>query len=375
MKAGGRLRIALAGGGSGGHLFPGLALAMALGERPVLYGSERKGEAEWVGGDAERVVLDAPLLPARRTDVPRFVVRLAAAVNASVREMRARRPDLVVGLGGYASVAPGMAALLTRRPLLLLEQNAVPGKANRLLARLGGRLAASYPESLGALSDRTRRRARVVGNPVRPGILSGVREPKRFGLAPDRPVLLVMGGSQGATGLNEAVLAAADDFAAQDVSVLHLTGSGADEAARARWRRHGVRAWVAAFTPDVGALYATADLVLSRAGGTTLAEITATGRPSVLVPYPHHADRHQEKNARTLVEAGAATLVREEDLSRERIGCEVLDLISDRARLDAMGSSAAGLGVPDAADRIAGWARELVERKGLERNRLERNWT
>jgi UDP-N-acetylglucosamine--N-acetylmuramyl-(pentapeptide) pyrophosphoryl-undecaprenol N-acetylglucosamine transferase len=357
------MRIALAGGGSGGHLFPGLAVAKALGERPVLYGSERKGEAEWVGEEAERVVLDAPLLPARRKELPRFVVRLARAVGASVREMRARRPDLVVGLGGYASVAPGMAALLTRRPLLLLEQNAVPGKANRLLARLGGRLAAAYPESLAELGDRSRRRARVVGNPVRPGILSGVREPVRFGLAPDRPVLLVMGGSQGATGLNEAVLAAAADFAARDVQVLHLTGSEADEAARRRWARHGVRAWVSAFTPDMGTLYATADLVLSRAGGTTLAEITATGRPSVLVPYPHHADRHQEKNALTMVEVGAAKLVREEDLTPERIRKDVLDLLDDRDRLGEMGAAAAGLGVPDAADRIAGWARELVERK------------
>jgi len=362
MRARGRIRIALAGGGSGGHLFPGLALADALGERPVLYGSERKGEAEWVGRYAERIVLDSPLLPARRKDVPRFVLRLAMAVNASVREMRAWRPHLVVGLGGYASVAPGMAALLTRRPLLLLEQNAVPGKANRLLARLGGRLAASYPESLEALGGRCRRRARVVGNPVRPEILSGVREARRFGLSTDRPVLLVVGGSQGATGLNERVLAAAGDIAARSVQVLHLTGSGADGAARECWRRHGVRAFVSPFARDMGALYATADLVLSRAGGTTLAEIAATGRPSVLVPYPHHADRHQERNARVMVAAGAATLIREEELTRERIGRDVLDLIADRERLGAMGTAAAGLGVPDAADRIAGWARELVER-------------
>ena len=158
MRARGRIRIALAGGGSGGHLFPGLALATALGERPVLYGSERNGEADWVDRDAERIVLDSPLLPARGKDVPRFVFRLARAVLASVREMRAWRPHLVVGLGGYASVAPGMAALLLSRPLLLLEQNAVPGKANRLLARLGGRLAATYPESLFALGGRSRRR-------------------------------------------------------------------------------------------------------------------------------------------------------------------------------------------------------------------------
>ncbi|MEN8150648.1 MAG: UDP-N-acetylglucosamine--N-acetylmuramyl-(pentapeptide) pyrophosphoryl-undecaprenol N-acetylglucosamine transferase [Planctomycetota bacterium] len=365
MRASDRARIALAGGGSGGHLFPGIALAQALGERPVLYGSKRKGEAEWVGADAERVVLDSPLLPASRRDVPRFCVRLARAVHESVREMRARRTDLVVGLGGYASVAPGMAAILTRRPLLLLEQNAVPGKANRLLARLGGRLAASYPESLGALDARARRRARVVGNPVRSGILSGVRKPISFGLHPDRPVLLVVGGSQGATGLNERVLAAAGDIAARGVQVLHLTGSGsrdsgAEETARRNWRDRGVRAWVSAFTSDMGTLYATADLVLSRAGGTTLAELTATGRPSVLVPYPHHADRHQERNARVMVSTGAARIVPEAELTRERFGREVLDLVTDREALGAMAAAAGGLGVPDAADRIATWARELI---------------
>jgi len=360
MRMGNRIHIALAGGGSGGHLFPGIALAKALGDRPVLYGSSRKGEAEWVGEDAERVVLDSPLLPSSRRDVPRFCMRLARAVSASVRELRTRRPDLVVGLGGYASVAPGMAALLTRRPLLLLEQNAVPGKANRFLARLGGRLAASYPESLSALDRRSRRRARVVGNPVRPGILSGVREPLRFGLSPDRPVLLVVGGSQGATGLNERVLAAADDISARGVQVLHLTGSGADDQARRTYGRRGVRAWVSPFSPDMGALYATADLVLSRAGGTTLAEITATGRPSVLVPYPHHADRHQERNAGVMVSTGAARIVTEAELTRDRFGREVLDLVTDREALEAMSTAAAGLGVPDAADRIATWARELV---------------
>jgi UDP-N-acetylglucosamine--N-acetylmuramyl-(pentapeptide) pyrophosphoryl-undecaprenol N-acetylglucosamine transferase len=142
--------------------------------------------------------------------------------------------------------------------------------------------------------------------------------------------------------------------------VLHLTGRDEDETVRRAWREAGVAAWVAPFSPDMGTLYATADLVLSRAGGTTVAELAATGRPSVLVPYPHHADRHQERNARAMVAAGAARLVREEELTRERFRCEVIDLLLDREERVAMGRAAAGLGVPDAADRIAGWARELV---------------
>jgi UDP-N-acetylglucosamine--N-acetylmuramyl-(pentapeptide) pyrophosphoryl-undecaprenol N-acetylglucosamine transferase len=360
------IRIALAGGGSGGHLFPGIALARALlanGERPVLYGSRRRGEASWVGEEAERVVLDSPLLPSRRKEVPGFLLRMTKAVARSVSDFRHRRPDLVVGLGGYASVAPGVAAILTRRPLLLLEQNAVPGKANRFLARLGGRLAATYPESLDCLPGRARRRARVVGNPVREGIADGVRQPSRFGLSPDRPILLVMGGSQGATGLNERVVESAASIAARGVQVIHLAGAGADVSVREALAAAGVRAFVTPFSSEMGTLYATADLVLSRAGGTTLAELTVAGRPSVLVPYPHHADRHQERNAAAMVEAGAARLVREAELDAARFEREVLDLVTDRERRTAMGRAAAGLGVPDAARRVAEWAQELVETK------------
>jgi UDP-N-acetylglucosamine--N-acetylmuramyl-(pentapeptide) pyrophosphoryl-undecaprenol N-acetylglucosamine transferase len=359
-----KMRIALAGGGSGGHLFPGIALAKALldeGDRPVLYGSRRRGEGAWVGEEAERVVLDSPLLPARRKEVPGFLVRMAKAVASSVRELQSRRPDLVVGLGGYASVAPGVAAILTRRPLLLLEQNAVPGKANRLLARLGGRLAATYPESLASLSGSARRRARVVGNPVRFDIARGVRSPERFGLSPDRPILLVTGGSQGATGLNARVVESAAAIAKRSVQVIHLAGAGADAGVREALAAAGVRAFVAPFSDEMGTLYATADLVLSRAGGTTLAELTVAGRPSVLVPYPHHSDRHQERNAAALVAAGAARLVLEEELDAACFEREVLDLVADRERRTAMGRAAAGLGVPDAAERVAEWALELVE--------------
>jgi len=358
-----KARIALAGGGTGGHLFPGLAVARALlGEdgRPVLYGSGRALEAGWVGEGAERVPLDSPLLPSRGRDVPRFLVRLARAVERSLREMRARRPDLVVGLGGYASVAPGIAALLARRPLLLLEQNVVPGKANRLLARLGGRVAASYQESVDLLPKPARVRTRVLGNPLRSDVLAGTRDAERFGLDPRRPVLLGMGGSQGAAGLNSRLAGAAVSLGRGGIQVIHLTGLRDEAAARAAYARAGVRAYVTAFSPLMGTLYRTADLVLCRAGGTTVAEVAALGRPSVLVPYPHHADRHQERNARVLMAVGAARIIREEDLTPERIGSEIVGLLGNADALARMGRAAAGVGVPDAAERVARWAVELM---------------
>lgn len=356
--------MALAGGGSGGHLFPGLALCRSLvaeGERPLLYGSGRSGETTWVGEAAEAVAIDAPRLPTRRGDVPRFVLRLARAVGVSLREMRTRRPDLVVGLGGFASVGPGIAALLSRRPLLLLEQNAVPGRANRLLARLGGRIAATYPESVAGLPVRARTRARVVGNPVRPELLAGRRNAASFGLSPDRPVLLVTGGSQGAEGLNRRILAAAEEIAAAGAQVIHLSGPRDEARARESWGRAGVDAFVAGFTTRMGDAYRTADLVLSRAGGTTLAELSALGRPSVLVPYPHHADRHQKQNARVLERAGAAEVVREEELDPERVRTSVANRLRDAKALAAMGRAAASLAVPDAAARAAAFAREVLE--------------
>jgi UDP-N-acetylglucosamine--N-acetylmuramyl-(pentapeptide) pyrophosphoryl-undecaprenol N-acetylglucosamine transferase len=367
VKAPRSTRVALAGGGSGGHLFPGLAVARAIqrdGGRPVLYGSTKAGEAGWVGTDAERVPLDSPLLPKDRREVPRFLLRLAGAVERSIRDLRARRPDLVVGLGGYASVAPGIAALLLGKPLLLLEQNVVPGKANRLLSLLGGRMAASFPESIRRLPAPSRRRARVLGNPVRPSVMEGRRDPAAFGLSPDSPILLVMGGSQGAAGVNDAVAEAAGVLARRGVQALHLSGPRDEESLRAAYREAGAAACVKAFQEDMGTAYATADLILCRSGGTTLAELTARARPSVLVPYPHHRDHHQEMNARVLADAGAARIVPEADLDPERFEREVVDLIVDRESLSAMERAAASLGVPDAADRVARWAADLIARGG-----------
>ncbi|MCU0725117.1 MAG: UDP-N-acetylglucosamine--N-acetylmuramyl-(pentapeptide) pyrophosphoryl-undecaprenol N-acetylglucosamine transferase [Planctomycetes bacterium] len=359
--------LALAGGGTGGHLFPGIAVAKSYlppGDRPLLFGSGRALESRWVGEAAEAIALDAPNLPGRLADVPRYVLRLARAMAGSLRILGARRARLVVGLGGFASVAPGLAALASRRPLLLLEQNAVPGKANRLLSALGGRVAASFADALPKLSPGARRRARVLGNPVRPEVLAGRRDPARYGLAPDRPTLLVTGGSQGAGALNRALLTAGEELSRAGVQVLALTGVADEEPVRERLRASGVRAFVAAFRPDMGDLYRTADLVLARAGGTTLAELAVLGRPSILVPYAHHGDRHQDRNAEVFARAGAARIVPEGELTGARLAREATDLLGSADVLGTMAAAALSLGVPDAAERVAGWAKELVAGRG-----------
>ena len=363
MRAPGQVRIALAGGGSGGHLFPGLALAGRLlpeGGRPLLYGSGKASEGEWVGRNADPVPVDAPMLPRRRKDLPAFMARMARAINRSLSEMRVRRPDLVVGLGGYASVAPGVAALVSGCPLLLLEQNVVPGKANLLLSRLGGRMAATFPASISHLTPSARARARVLGNPVRAELLTRRRSPREFGLDPARPVVLVMGGSQGAMSLNSRVAEAMGAFALRRVQVLWLAGGRDETMARAAMDCAGVRGWVRSFSADMGTLYRTADLVLCRAGGTTVAELAALGKPSVLVPDPHHKDMHQEYNARALVAAGAAKIVPEAELTNERIAVEVVELARNRATLAEMGRAARAAAVPDAAEKVARFAAEMI---------------
>jgi len=357
------VRIALAGGGSGGHLFPGLALARTLlpeGGKPLLYGSGKAAETEWVGREALPIRVDAPMLPGSRKDLPGFLSRMAKAIHHSLAEMRVRRPDLVVGLGGYASVAPGVAALMSGCPLLLLEQNAVPGKANLLLSRLGGTMAATFPGSISHLNRAARARARVLGNPARPELFLGERDAAKFGLSPARPILLVMGGSQGAQGLNCRVAAALGEFAVRGVQILWLAGTEDEAMAREALCRAGVTGWVRAFSADMGTIYRTADLVLCRAGGTTVAELSALGRPSVLVPYPHHKDMHQEYNARALVRAGAARIIPEGELTPERIGAWVAELAIDGPTLGGMATAACAVAVPDAADQVARFASELI---------------
>ncbi len=366
MRPADGLRVALAGGGTGGHLFPGLAVARRLsgGERPLLFGSGKSQEREWVGESAQAVALDAPMLPRGVRDLPRFAVRLGGALAASLRVLRGRRPDLVVGLGGYASVAPGIAALLTGRPLLLLEQNAVLGKANRLLSLLGGRVAASFGAALEGLPGRARGRARVLGNPLRPEILAGRGDHGRFGLSPARPVVLVTGGSQGAEVLNRRFVEAAPALARTGVQVLHLTGTRDEAAVREAYGAAGVAAFTRAFSRDMGTLLATADLVVCRAGGTTLAELAARGRPAVLVPFPHHGDRHQERNAAVFAAAGAARVVPENEFTAEAVERIVVALARDPVALRRMGAAASSLGVPDAAERVAAFAREIAGRCG-----------
>lgn len=374
IRAVGIPTVLLAGGGTGGHLFPGVAVAEALarrvpGARALLAITERDAvSAHGAACPLEKVRVDSPRRPGGPVGVPAFGARMAGAIARSLLLLRDERVTTVVGLGGYGSVAPVLAARLAGLPTLLLEQNAVPGRATRLLSRFASVTAASFP---GIASLGVRSRVEHTGNPLRGGVLATRPAHEELGLVPGVPVLAVLGGSLGAQGVSRGFAAALptllDRLGSYEAPVLdaglrrvgspfqviHATGSEAETAQLLRtYRASGVRACVRPFFTDMAAVYGTADAVLCRAGGTTVAELAAVGLPAVFVPYPHHADGHQRENARALVEHGAAVLLEESEMTPDAVADEVAPLLLDAALRRRRARAARRLGRPDAADRV-----------------------
>jgi UDP-N-acetylglucosamine--N-acetylmuramyl-(pentapeptide) pyrophosphoryl-undecaprenol N-acetylglucosamine transferase len=275
---------------------------------------------------------------------------LAAAATA-LRVLWRRRPDVVMGGGGFVAGPAGLAAVLGRIPLVLTEADSHLGLANRLLAGRARRICLAFP-----IAGREGERYPVTGRPVPAAVLAADRgrARERFGISPEARCLLVMGGSQGARSINECAIAALAERAGRDFDVVHVSGRRDFETLSERLAAapHHERYTLLAYEPDLGDCLAACDLVLSRSGGSIF-ELTATGRPAVLVPYPHAAAGHQESNAVWMAEAGAATVIRDEELGAETLVAEVGALMQDDQRLAAMASASAALAKPDAARRIA----------------------
>ncbi len=353
-------RIIVAGGGTGGHLFPGLAVVEELSRRvPGL-------EVVWVGtqrGIEARVIPQrglrfealevTPLKGRSPVELARSVGRLPGAAWHARALVRAVKPDLVLGVGGYASGPLLAAAVLVGVPTAVLEQNAHVGLTNRLLARFVGRAYLSFPETAALFGDV---RARMFGNPVRRDFVDVSRraltDPEGFE-ARARHVL-VLGGSQGARALDENVPAALAQAGVtrRGLQIVHQASPANVDAVRARYAALGVEATVVPFLDDMARAYASAALVVARAGATTLAELCAIGRPSILVPFPLAADDHQTRNAASLVRDGAAVLLPQSELTPERLAGALTALLDDDARRLAMAAAARRRGFPDAAAAI-----------------------
>lgn len=346
-------RVCLVSSGTGGHLWPALVLGEALRERghdTVLITEGRRVEVELMQRAGTRAIGSfAQTLDVRGGPLG-GVAGIARGAFDARRMLQAQDADAVVCTGGRTSVAAGLAGRSLRLPLALLEQNAVAGRANRLLARFADRVYLGLPPV------RDLPRGMVTGTPLRPEFRSVDRAQARrkLGLRDEVPMVLVTGGSQGAGVLN-AIVPDALCAVGGPLQVVHLAGPDHDDDVRRRYAPGldgGVDAVVRSLSLDMADLYAAADLAICRGGGCTVSELIATGRPALIVPYPHHRDRQQLHNARVLARVGAARIVQQRDFDLKRVAREVRELLGDPAELKEMGRRAAGLQAHDACARI-----------------------
>ncbi len=343
--------VLIMAGGTGGHIFPGLAVADCLRAQGV--------PVVWLGAAGG---METKVVPAHRIELHTVAVgglrgkgirtRLLAplmllrALFASLAVLRKVKPRSVLSMGGYVAGPGGLAAWLLRCPLLVHEQNRVAGFTNRKLAGFAKRVLAGFADALP--------QAEWVGNPVRAVIASLAAPAQRMAARSGRPRLLVLGGSLGARALNLAVpQALAQLTPAQRPEVVHQCGTRGLDEAREAYAKAGFEAQVVAFIDDMAASYGWADLAVCRAGALTLAELTAAGLGAVLVPFPHAVDDHQTRNAEVLVAVGAAVVMQESELDVQILAQRLESLLGDRRRLQAMAEAARTLAKPDAAQVIA----------------------
>jgi len=364
----------IACGGTGGHLFPGVAVARALKEMGVeaqlLVSSKAVDEigAGWVPGVE---VVRLPVLPFTRRGLGRSVWALCKSVRVCAGLFRRRRPCAVLAMGGFASAPAVVCARLMGIPVFLHEANAVPGRANRLFSRFAREVFVYFPEAAARLKNRA---VSVSGMPVR-GEFDGVdrdRCCKVLGLDAQLPVLLVMGGSQGARPLNGLMEKAVGLLAAAapELQYVHLTGAHDVELMRRAYEKHGARAVVEAFFREMWVVLGAATLAVTRAGASSLAEQAAVRLPAILIPFPFAADDHQYHNARAFEQTGAGCVLRQSDATPETVARLVLDLLRDRRRLELMRQALGKWHVKDASARIANALAVLAGRAGDGRSRV-----
>jgi len=357
------LSILIAGGGTGGHLYPGIAVARELMARVpdatvTFVGTAAGIESRVVPreGFTLEVIRSAGLKGKSLASVARGMSLLPASAIDAWRVISRHRPSVVLGVGGYSSGPVVALATVRGVPTLLMEQNAVPGLTNRLLSSLVSAAAVTYSESVSFFG----RKAFVSGNPVRPEFFEDAYEQPSS--PPGAARVLVFGGSQGAHAINMAMVEAAARLAAATpaVAITHQTGERDLEVVRDGYRRVGLEARVEPFLFAMDREMKSADVVVCRSGATTLAELTAARRASILVPFPAATDDHQRRNAEALVKQGAARMVEQRELNGDRLSAEILALIADAEQRRRIAEAAGRLARPDAARVIVDKVLELA---------------
>jgi UDP-N-acetylglucosamine--N-acetylmuramyl-(pentapeptide) pyrophosphoryl-undecaprenol N-acetylglucosamine transferase len=354
------MRVLIAGGGTGGHVIPALAVARELTARheaEVLFvGTARGMENRLVpqAGFTLALVQVGALKNVSLAVRLRTLFDLPRAILQAGKIIRRFRPDVVIGVGGYAS-GPGMAAaLLSRIPALAFEPNLIPGFANRIVGSWVSAGAVHFEQT-----KKYFRNARVVGVPVRPEFFSVAAPPIHA-----NPTILVFGGSQGARAINQVVPAAVAELQGRvpGLRVIHQTGERDQSQVQAAYANSGIPAEVSAFIDNMPQAFAGADLLICRSGASTVAEVTAAGKPAIFVPFPRAADDHQRRNAEAIADAGAAVLIPESELTPQKLADTVADLLAHPTRLREMAEKARALSHRDAAAQVAEMAVRLVSR-------------
>ncbi len=358
------LRLTIAGGGTGGHVFPGIAIVEEVSSRINTaiqwIGTGRPVEVEALSHREwdYHVLKVRPISGTSLSNVAASLFHLPVPIMKAVGILRSFRPHAVVGLGGYVSGPVVIAAWLLGIPAILHEQNLIPGLANRIASRFANLICVSFDETLSYFPEE---KAVVTGNPVRPSLLSAKTSP------PSQDVyrILVMGGSQGARGINTLASSALAVVAQSGVpiEVLHQSGQMDIDEVKQKYGGSSIKAEVVPFIKDMGSAYSWADIVICRAGASTIAELTVLGKPSILIPFPAAAGDHQEKNARALEAQGAAICCREEETGAVRFASLLQELFSHPDRLKKMGVNAKKMGRAGATSEIASIILRTVEKE------------
>ena len=360
------LRVVIAGGGTGGHLYPGVAVARELLARQADAQISFAGTAQGIEarvlpreGFALDLIHSGGLKGKSIADRARGVWLLPRSLGDAWRVVASRRPNLVIGVGGYSSGPVVLMAAMRGIPTMVLEQNAVPGLTNRLLARFVRAAAVTFESTRAFFGAK----AFVSGNPVRPEFFESVGLSTEAGADAESSIarVLIFGGSQGAHAVNVAMVEAAAELAAGPaLRITHQTGERDVAMVRAAYRHAGIAADVEPFLYDMGQRLRQADLIVCRAGATTLAEITTAGKAAILIPLPTAADDHQRRNAEALAAAGAADMLLQSDVTGHVLAQRILALAGDEGARARMAKAARALARPDAAKVIVDRALELI---------------
>jgi UDP-N-acetylglucosamine--N-acetylmuramyl-(pentapeptide) pyrophosphoryl-undecaprenol N-acetylglucosamine transferase len=358
------MNVAIACGGTGGHLFPGIAVAEALisrGHKILLLTSEKQIDATAVRDRKEFQVEKIPAVAAPKllsTQVVPFAARFLKGLNACRKIFRSFAPRAVLGMGGFASTAPILAGRMAGVCAFIHESNAIPGKANRLNARLCDKVLIGFAECARYFPKSA---MEVTGTPIRTSLRTPVdkkRALQNLGLARDLKTVLVMGGSQGAHGINEAVISSLSRFDKNRVQFIHLTGRKDEQSVSQAYRNAGISAFVSAFYHRMEEVYSVADVAVARAGAATLTELSFFDLPAILIPYPFASENHQLLNAEIFAKNSVAEVLEESRVKGDALGSLIEQLLKDGVRMIPSRDRPHALGPGIAANRIA----EVIER-------------